>query len=59
MKNLLNNRYEIKHRIAGGGFGEVFLALDHNLKIDVALKRFHINKMESMLVIWHNARVNL
>lgn len=49
MSNLLNNRYEIKHLIAEGGFGEVFLAKDHNLKIDVALKRFHINKMKAKL----------
>lgn len=34
--SLLNKRYEIIRPIKSGGFGEVYLAQDHNLGIDVA-----------------------
>lgn len=35
---MLNNRYEIIRPIKSGGFGDVYLAKDHNLGIKVALE---------------------
>ena len=44
---MLNNRYEIIKPIKSGGFAEVYLAKDHNLGINVALKRYHLEQMAS------------
>ncbi len=37
-KKLLDNRYQLKKKIGGGGFAEVWLAFDVVSRIDVALK---------------------
>lgn len=41
----LNSRYEIIRELKGGGFGKVYVAKDMNLGINVALKRYHLEKM--------------